>query len=339
MRAVTVPEPGGPEALTLARVPQPELSEGVVLIDVAAAGLNGADLAQRRGAYPPPPGAPDWPGLEVSGVVAAVGASTSPFAVGDRVCALIPGGGYAERVAVDARLVLPVPDGVDLVQAAGLPEVAATVWSNVFMLGRLRPGESLLVHGGSSGIGSMAIQLAVALGSPVFATAGTDEKVAFCESLGATGINYRTEDFVQRVTDATNGRGVDVILDMVAADYLDRDVASLAVGGRVMVIATQGGSRAGLDVRRLMGRRGSIHATTIRARPIEERAAIIAEVRAHVWPFIEQGRVRPVIDSVFPLEKAADAHRRMESSAHIGKILLAVGDGAQGAHDATAAAR
>lgn len=348
MRAVTVPEPGGPEALTLASVPQPELSEGLVLIDVAAAGLNGADLAQRRGAYPSPPGAPAWPGLEVSGVIAAVGASTAgpeavpasgpapapPFAVGDRVCALIPGGGYAERIAVDARLVLPVPDGVDLVQAAGLPEVAATVWSNVFMLGRLRPGESLLVHGGSSGIGSMAIQLAVALGSPVFATAGTDEKVAFCESLGATGINYRTEDFVQRVTDATNGRGADVVLDMVAGDYLDRDVAALAVGGRVMVIATQGGSRASVDVRALMGRRGSIHATTLRARPIEERAAIIADVRTHVWPLLEQGRVRPIIDSVFPLERAADAHRRMESSAHVGKILLAVGDDEQGVHPA-----
>lgn len=328
MRAVTVPEPGGPEALALTRVPQPELSERHVLIDVAAAGVNGADLAQRRGAYPSPSGAPDWPGLEVSGIVAAVGASdgTFPgaFAVGDRVCALIPGGGYAERVAVDERLLLPVPEGVDLVQAAGLPEVAATVWSNVFTLGRLRPGESLLVHGGSSGIGTMAIQLAAALGSPVFATAGTDEKVAFCERLGATGINYRTEDFVQRVTDATKGHGVDVVLDMVAGDYLDRDVAALAVGGRIMVIATQGGTRSSLDVRTLMGRRGSIHGTTLRARPIEERAAVIADVRRHVWPLIEQGLVGPIIDSVFPLEKAADAHRRMESSAHVGKILLSV---------------
>jgi putative PIG3 family NAD(P)H quinone oxidoreductase len=262
----------------------------------------------------------------VSGIVAAVGASAGAFAVGDRVCALIPAGGYAEHVAVDERLVLPVPEGVDLVQAAGLPEVAATVWSNVFALGGLRPGESLLVHGGSSGIGSMAIQLAVALGSPVFATAGTDEKVTFCERLGATGINYRAEDFVQRVTDATSGHGVDVVLDMVAGDYLDRDVAALAVGGRVMVIATQGGSRSSLDVRALMGRRGSIHGTTLRSRPLEERAAVIADVRRHVWPLLEQGRVRPIVDSVFPLEKAADAHRRMESSAHVGKILLSVAD-------------
>jgi putative PIG3 family NAD(P)H quinone oxidoreductase len=326
MRAITVPEPGGPEALALTQVPQPELSERHVLIDVAAAGVNGADLAQRRGAYPSPAGAPDWPGLEVSGIVAAVGASAGAFAVGDRVCALIPAGGYAEHVAVDERLVLPVPEGVDLVQAAGLPEVAATVWSNVFALGGLRPGESLLVHGGSSGIGSMAIQLAVALGSPVFATAGTDEKVTFCERLGATGINYRAEDFVQRVTDATSGHGVDVVLDMVAGDYLDRDVAALAVGGRVMVIATQGGSRSSLDVRALMGRRGSIHGTTLRSRPLEERAAVIADVRRHVWPLLEQGRVRPIVDSVFPLEKAADAHRRMESSAHVGKILLSVAD-------------
>lgn len=328
MRAITVPRPGGPEALTLTRLPQPELSERHVLIDVAAAGVNGADLAQRRGVYPSPLGAPDWPGLEVSGVVAAVGASgesTGVFAVGDRVCALIPGGGYAEQVAVDERLVLPVPAGVDLVEAAGLPEVAATVWSNVFTLGGLRPGESLLVHGGSSGIGSMAIQLALALGSPVFATAGTDEKAAFCEQLGATGINYRTEDFVQRVTDATNGRGIDVVLDMVAGDYLDRDVAALAVGGRIMVIATLGGTHSSLDMRALMGRRGSIHATTLRSRPLEDRAAVIADVRSHVWPLIEQGRVRPIIDSVFPLEQAADAHRRMESSAHLGKILLSVG--------------
>jgi putative PIG3 family NAD(P)H quinone oxidoreductase len=330
MHAVTVPVPGGPDALTPGQVPVPEVGERDVLIEVAAAGVNGADVAQRRGAYPSPAGAPHWPGLEVSGIVAAVGASARAFTVGDRVCALIPGGGYAERVAADERLVLPVPNGVGLVQAAGLPEVAATVWSNVFDLGRLRPGESLLVHGGSSGIGSMAIQLGVALGSPVFATAGSDEKVAFCERLGATGINYRTEDFVQRATAATGGRGIDVVLDMVAGDYLDRDIRTLAVGGRIMVIATRGGTRSSVDVGALMGRRGSISATTLRARPLEERAAIIAGVREHVWPLIEAGRVRPIIDSLFPLDSAAGAHRRMESSAHLGKILLAVRPGPYG---------
>jgi putative PIG3 family NAD(P)H quinone oxidoreductase len=295
-----------------------------VLIDVAAAGINGADLAQRRGAYPSPAGAPDWPGLEVSGTVAQIGAAVNGFATGDRVCALIPGGGYAELVSVDERLVLPVPAGVDLIDAAGLPEVAATVWSNVFMLAELHQGQTLLVHGGSSGIGSMAIQLGVALGARVIATAGSDSKVAFCESLGAIGVNYREQDFVQSVNQSTGDEGANVVLDMVGGDYIARDIHALAIDGRIMVIANKSGAASEFDVGRLMAKRGRIWGTTLRARPIEERSRIIAEVREQVWPLIERGDVRPIVDSRFPLFSAADAHRRMESSQHIGKILLTV---------------
>jgi putative PIG3 family NAD(P)H quinone oxidoreductase len=295
-----------------------------VLIDVAAAGINGADLAQRRGAYPSPAGAPDWPGLEVSGTVAQIGAAVNGFATGDRVCALIPGGGYAELVSVDERLVLPVPAGVDLIDAAGLPEVAATVWSNVFMLAELHQGQTLLVHGGSSGIGSMAIQLGVALGARVIATAGSDSKVAFCESLGAIGVNYREQDFVQSVKQSTGDEGANVVLDMVGGDYIARDIHALAIDGRIMVIANKSGAASEFDVGRLMAKRGRIWGTTLRARPIEERSRIIAEVREQVWPLIESGDVRPIVDSTFPLCSAADAHRRMESSQHIGKILLTV---------------
>jgi len=294
------------------------------LIDVAAAGINGADLAQRRGAYPSPAGAPDWPGLEVSGTVAQIGAAVNGFATGDRVCALIPGGGYAELVSVDERLVLPVPAGVDLIDAAGLPEVAATVWSNVFMLAELHQGQTLLVHGGSSGIGSMAIQLGVALGARVIATAGSDSKVAFCESLGAIGVNYREQDFVQSVKQSTGDEGANVVLDMVGGDYIARDIHALAIDGRIMVIANKSGAASEFDVGRLMAKRGRIWGTTLRARPIEERSRIIAEVREQVWPLIERGDVRPIVDSRFPLFSAADAHRRMESSQHIGKILLTV---------------
>lgn len=324
MRAITIPRPGGPETLTLSEVPQPNAGPHEVLIEVAAAGINGADLSQRRGNYPPPPGAPEWPGLEVSGVVSRVGAEVTTSAPGDHVCALIPGGGYAEYVAVDEGLTLPVPESVELVDAAGLPEVAATVWSNVFMFAALRAGETLLVHGGSSGIGSMAIQLAVALGSPVLATAGSDEKVAFCESLGARGINYRSQDFVRFVDEQTAGHGVDVILDMVGGDYLARDIAALAMEGRIMVIANQSRGTSTFDVGSLMGKRGRIWGTTLRARPVQERTAIIAAVRQNVWPLIAEGRVRPIVDSVFPLEQVADAHRLMESSAHLGKILLSL---------------
>lgn len=324
MRAVTVPRPGGPDALRMTAVDQPRPGPGDVLIDVAAAGVNGADISQRQGFYPSPGGAPAWPGLEVSGAVARTGSEVAGFAPGDRVCALLGGGGYAQRVSVDARLVLPVPAGIDLIEAAGLPEIAATVWSNVFMAARLAPGETLLVHGGSSGIGTMAIQLAVAVGSPVIATAGTDDKVDFCHSLGASGVNYRTEDFVERVKTITAGTGADVILDMVGGDYIARDIRALAVGGRIMTIANRSGADSTISIGALMAKRGLIWGTTVRARPLAERSAIIAAIRANIWPLIESGQIRPIIDSVFPLDRAADAHRRMESSAHIGKILLTI---------------
>jgi putative PIG3 family NAD(P)H quinone oxidoreductase len=310
--------------MVLADVPEPTVGDHEVLIRVTAAGVNGADLSQRRGHYNPPPGAPDWLGLEVSGEVAAVGSTVSEWTVGDAVCALLAGGGYAEFVAVDAGLVLPVPTGVDLVEAAGLPEVAATVWSNVYGHARLRAGETLLVHGGSSGIGSMAIQLGAATGAHVITTAGSPEKVAFCRRLGAeVAIDYTQQDFVEVVADATDGRGADVVLDIVGGDYLERNIHALAREGRIMEIASRRGPST-FDINQLMMKRGLIWATTLRSRPLAEKVAIIAEVRAQVWPLIEAGRVRPVIDSVWPLEDAAQAHIRMESSVHIGKILLQV---------------
>jgi putative PIG3 family NAD(P)H quinone oxidoreductase len=324
MKAITLPRFGSSDVLELADVPVPPLGAGDVRIRVAGAGINGADISQREGHYPPPAGAPDWPGLEVSGIVAEVGTAVSGFAPGDAVCALLPGGGYAEQVVVDAGLVLPVPAGVALLDAASLPEVTATVWSNVFLLGGLKPGQTLLVHGGSSGIGSMAIQLAIALGSRVVATVGSAEKVAFVERLGATGVNYRTDDFVAVVHTATAGRGADVVLDMVGGDYLPRNIAALAVGGRIMCIANRSGTESSFAMGALMQKRGLIWATTIRARPIEERRDIVASVRESVWPLLESGRVAPVIDSVFALADASSAHERMESSAHIGKIVLRV---------------
>lgn len=325
MRAVVVPTPGDADVLTVAEVAEPVAADTEVRIRVAAAGLNGADLSQRRGYYPSPAGAPEWPGLEVSGEIDQVGSSVRGWSVGDRVCALLPGGGYAEYVTVDAGLVLPVPPGVDLVEAAGLPEVAATVWSNVFQLGELAEGETLLVHGGSSGIGSMAIQLGRVFGATVIATAGSPVKVEFCRSLGAeAAIDYRESDFVEVVRDVTNGRGVDVVLDIVGGAYIARDLDALAVGGRIMSIATRDRTPASIDTGLLMRKRARIWGTTLRARPLAERVAIIAGVREHVWPHVAAGRIHPVIDSVFPLEDAAQAHRRMESSAHLGKILLQV---------------
>ncbi|MFF1573803.1 NAD(P)H-quinone oxidoreductase [Leifsonia sp. NPDC058292] len=323
MRAVTVPHPGDAHVLTVTDVAEPAPGDREVLIRVTAAGVNGADLSQRRGHYPSPPGAPPWPGLEVSGEVAGVGAAVTEWTVGDRVCALLPGGGYAEYVTADAGLVLPVPPGVDLVEAAGLPEVVATVWSTVFQLAELRSGETLLVHGGSSGIGSMAIQLGSAFGARVIATAGTPEKTAFSRGLGAEiAVDYKSQDFVEVVKDATDGHGADVVLDIVGGDYLSRDLDALAVGGRIMSIADRSGGTASIDVGLLMRKRARIWGTTLRARPLSERVAIIAAVRENVWPLLETGRVHPVIDSVFPLVDAAQAHLRMESSAHLGKILL-----------------
>lgn len=322
MRAVTVPQPGDAHVLTITEVPEPVAGDREVLIRVAAAGVNGADLSQRRGYYPSPPGAAPWPGLEVSGEIVSVGSSVTEWSEGDRVCALLPGGGYAEFVTVDAGLVLPVPAGVDLVEAAGLPEVAATVWSNVFMLAELQRGETLLVHGGSSGIGSMAIQLGAAFGARVIATAGSAEKTAFSRGLGAAiAVDYRDQDFVEIVRDATDGHGADVVLDIVGGDYIARDLEALAVGGRIMSIASRRGE-ATIDIGLLMRKRARLWGTTLRARPLAERVAVIASVREHVWPLLEAGRVHPVIDSVFPLEDAAQAHLRMEASAHLGKILL-----------------
>jgi putative PIG3 family NAD(P)H quinone oxidoreductase len=294
-----------------------------VLIEVAASAVNRADLLQRQGLYPPPPGASDIIGLECSGTVAAVGAEVTGWSVGDEVCALLAGGGYAERVAVPAGQVLPVPRGVDLVTAGGIPEVACTVWANVFMLAKLQPGEVFLVHGGAGGIGTMAIQLARRVGATVLCTAGTEAKLARCRELGAdVAINYRDEDFVARAREVTSGRGVDVILDNMGAAYLPRNVEALAIGGRTVTIGMQGGTKGELDLGVLLMKRASVHATSLRARPTEEKAAIVADVRAAVWPAIESGEVRLVVGRELPMQQAADAHRLIESGEHVGKVLL-----------------
>ncbi len=327
MRAVTISEPGGPEVLTLSEVPDPQPGPGEVLIDVAASAVNRADIVQRQGFYPPPPGAPEWPGLECSGRVCALGEGVEGWQVDDPVCALLSGGGYAEKVAVPVEQVLPVPAGVSLIDAAGLPEVACTVWSNVFMAAGLQPGETLLVHGGTSGIGTLAIQLAKALGATVAVTAGSAEKLRRCADLGAdVTINYREQDFVAEVLAATEDAGADVVLDIIGAKYLASNVRVLNTGGRIVVIGLQGGSRAELDLGTLLRKRAAVMATTLRARPLAEKAAIVSQVRRFVWPLIADGVVKPVIDARLPLAQAADAHRRVESSEHVGKVLLTVGD-------------
>ncbi|MCU1673870.1 MAG: NADPH:quinone oxidoreductase [Frankiales bacterium] len=323
MRAVTLPSYGGPEVLTVADVPDPELQPGEVLVDVVATAVNRADLLQRMGFYEPPPGASRFPGLECSGRIAALGADVAGWQVGDEVCALLSGGGYAERVAVPAGQLLPAPAGLSLVEAAGLPEVACTVWSNVFQLAALQPGELLLVHGGTSGIGTMAIQLAVRHGARVLCTVGSPEKAARAEELGAErAVRYRDEDFVEVVRSLTRGGGADVVLDNMGAKYLARNVSALATGGRLVVIGLQGGTKGELDLAALLGKRASVHATSLRARPLDEKAAIVEAVLAAVWPAVEAGEVRPVVDTVLPLEQVADAHRLMEGSTHVGKILL-----------------
>ena len=325
MKAVTIPQYGGPEALVLSEVDPPRADAGEVVVRVAAAGVNRADTLQRRGHYAPPPGESDVPGLEVSGVVDTLGDGVEGWAVGDEVCALLAGGGYAEKVRVPVGQLLPVPAGVSLVDAAALPEVACTVWSNVFLTADLRPGETLLVHGGASGIGTMAIQLARAAGAHVAVTAGSAEKLEACRGLGAEVlVDYREEDFVERLRAATDGRGADVILDIIGAKYLSRNVSALAPGGRLVIIGLQGGTRAELDIAALMARRGSVIGTTLRARPRAEKAAIVASVREHVWPLVESGRVRPVVHSRHPLPDAAAAHRELEEGRHVGKILLTV---------------
>lgn len=323
MQAITIPEPGGPEALVPTTVDALEPRAGEVLVDVAAGGVNRADVMQRMGHYPPPPGESDVPGLEVSGTVAAVGEGVEGWSVGDEVCALLAGGGYAEQVRVPAGQVLPVPNGLSLVEAAALPEVVCTVWSNVFLTANLQPGETLLVHGGSSGIGTMAIQLAREVGARVAVTAGSQAKLDACRELGAEVlVNYREDDFVAAVREATDGHGADVVLDNMGAKYLGRNVDVLAPNGRLVVIGLQGGRKGELDLGALLAKRAAVIATSLRARPEAEKATIVAAVREHVWPLVEAGRVRPVVHATYPLADAADAHRALEESGHIGKILL-----------------
>jgi putative PIG3 family NAD(P)H quinone oxidoreductase len=327
MRAVTISRPGGPEVLVETDLPDPVPAHGEVLIEVAAAGVNRADVHQREGGYPPPSGAPDWPGLEVSGIVSALGDGVTDVALGDRVCALLPGGGYAELAIATAGQVLPVPETIDLVEAAALPEAIATVWSNVFMTASLRAGETLLVHGGSSGIGTMAIQLARAVGCQVAVTAGTPAKLEACARLGANIlIDYREQDFVDELLEATDGRGADVVLDAIGGDYLDRNIRALARHGRIVLIGNQSRAKGVLDVGRLMARWGSVHGSTLRARPLAEKNEIIASVLANAWPLVASGQVVPVVDERFPLAEARRAHEKLESSAHIGKLLLVPND-------------
>jgi NADPH:quinone reductase len=323
MRVVDVAFPGGPEALVVADRPTPAVGDHEVLIKVAAAGLNRADILQRRGHYPSPPGAPTHPGLEVAGVVVQVGAAVRGVGVDDRVCALLQGGGYSEYCAVDVGQVLPIPGPLDMIEAASLPEAYFTVWSNVFEFGRLQPGESLLAHGGASGIGVAAIQLAAARGHRVFTTAGSDEKCRFCEGLGATrAINYRSQDFVEVIAAETGGKGVNVILDMIGGGYVARNLQALATEGRLVMIATQGGAKGEVDVLRIMQQRLVVTGSTLRARSSDFKRAIRDQLATHVWPLIASGRIRPIVDTVFPFERAGDAHAYMESGAHKGKIVL-----------------
>ncbi|MGW7292747.1 NAD(P)H-quinone oxidoreductase [Streptomyces xiamenensis] len=320
MRAITITKPGGPEALVWDEVAEPAApGAGEVLVEVAAAGVNRADLLQRQGFYDPPPGASPYPGLECSGTVAAVGPGVRGWSVGQRVCALLAGGGYAERVVVPAGQLLPVPAGVSLVEAAALPEVVCTVWSNVFMgEGGLRAGQTLLVHGGGSGIGTMAIQLAVARGARVAVTAGSAQKLAVCRELGAEVlVNYREKDFAEELRDSC-----DLILDIVGGRYLDRNLRALATGGRIAVIGLQGGRKGELNLGALLAKRGTVTATSLRARPAAGKAEIVAAVREGAWPLIEEGRVRPVVDRELPMSEAGEAHRIVERSGHTGKIIL-----------------
>jgi len=323
MRCVEISRPGPPEVLTLTERPNPSPGRGELLIDVASAGVNRPDVMQRLGKYPPPPGASDLPGLEVAGVVAALGESVTGWEVGDRVCALVSGGGYATKCVAPVPQCLPVPMGMDLATAGAIPEAFFTVWTNVFERGRLRAGETALIHGGTSGIGTTAIQLASVRGARVFATAGSDEKCRACEQLGAAcGINYRTEDFVRAIADRTGGRGVDLILDIVGGDYVARNLQTLAVEGRLVMIGFMGGDTATVDFRRVLGRRLTITGSTLRPRSVEEKGQIAVALRREVWPLLEARRVSPVIFRKFPLGEAAAAHRLLESSEHVGKIVL-----------------
>jgi putative PIG3 family NAD(P)H quinone oxidoreductase len=325
MKIIDVCKPGGPEALVLAERPVPQAREGEVLIRVAAAGINRADLLQRSGNYPPPAGAPTYPGLEVSGTVQELGAGVSEFKRGDRVCALLQGGGYAEYCVAPAGQVLPLPAGVDLIEGAALAESFFTVWSNVFMFGRLQRGETFLVHGGTSGIGVTAIQLANRLGAEVYATAGSEDKCRFCESLGAKrALNYRAQDFVAQMRSATNGGGANLILDMIAGEYTARNIDTLAEAGRLVIIATQGGANSTINILKIMQKRIVLTGSALRPRPTAFKQEVKRQLLEHAWPRIANGELRVIVDKTFPLHEAAAAHRHMESGTHIGKILLTV---------------
>lgn len=325
MNAIDIATPGGPEVLVPARKPLPQPRPGEILIRVAAAGVNRPDVLQRLGRYPVPPGAPEILGLEIAGTIVAGDTTGSDFKIGDPVCALVQGGGYAEFCTAPPQQCLPVPAGLSLVEAASLPETFFTVWSNVFDRAHLAPKETLLVQGGTSGIGVTAIQMGRALGHRVFATAGSDEKCRACEQLGAErGINYKTEDFVPIVKELTGGRGVDVILDMVAGAYIQREINAVADDGRIVLIAFLGGSRAQVDFNDVLRRRLTITGSTLRPRSVAFKHAIAAKLRERIWPLLENGSIKPIVHATFPLERAADAHRLMESSTHIGKIVLTV---------------
>ncbi|PYY46969.1 NAD(P)H-quinone oxidoreductase [Curtobacterium sp. MCBD17_023] len=325
MRAITISQPGDVDVMSLGELPDPVPGEGEVLVEVAAAGVNNADLQQRQGNYPPPPGASDVLGLEVSGSIRALGTGVTGWSVGDRVCALLSGGGYASLAVVPVAQLLPVPDGLDLVSAAALPEAACTVYSNIGMLAGLRPGQTLLVHGGTGGMGSHAVLWAKALGARVVATSGGARKVAASRELGADlVVDHREEDFVERALAFTGGVGVDVVLDVVGPSYLHRNLEVLAPNGHLAIIAAGSGPDATLPIGQLMRKRASVSGTTLRARPAAEKAEIVAAVRRDVWPFVEDGRVRPVVDTVLPLADAAEAHRRLASGDVVGKLLLAV---------------
>jgi putative PIG3 family NAD(P)H quinone oxidoreductase len=326
MTAIEIAEPGGPEGLKPATRPVPQPGEGEVLIRVAAAGINRPDVMQRKGAYPPPPGASDIPGLEIAGTVVAAGAQAKSVQPGQEVCALVTGGGYAEYCVAPAAQCLPIPHGLSLVEGAALPETYFTVWSNVFDRGGLKAGEAFLVHGGSSGIGTTAIQLAKAFGATVFTTAGSAEKCKACTDLGADlAVNYREEDFVEAVKAANDGRGVDLILDMVGGDYIARDIDLLAPDGRLVFIAFLGGPKAEINFQKVMLKRLTITGSTLRARDVGFKAAIAANLHAQVWPLLDSGQVRPLVHKTFALDRAAEAHALMESSTHIGKIVLTTG--------------
>ncbi|AUS78657.1 NAD(P)H-quinone oxidoreductase [Actinoalloteichus sp. AHMU CJ021] len=328
MRAITVREPGGPEVLRWAPLPDPRPAEGEVVVNVTASAVNRADLLQRQGRYRPPRGASNILGLECSGTVAALGRGVTGWRVGDEVCALLAGGGYAEKVAVPAEQLMPVPGGVDLVTAAGLPEVACTVWSNLVDVARLAKGEVLLVHGGAGGVGTFAIQLGRALGATVATTAGSEERLARCRELGAEIlVNHREQDFVEEVARATGGRGADVVLDNIGAKYLGRNIEVLAVGGRLVVIGMQGGRRAEVDLSALLAKRASVSATALRGRPVTGpggKAGIVADVVARVWPLLADGTIRPVVHDRIPMAEAGRAHELLDGGTVVGKVLLTV---------------